>query len=77
MYNKKNELIGVVSAAVMFADENTKGLSVFTRLDVWPQLFATAHEISLGASASELPPYGECAKPGPRPKATADTSRKP
>ncbi len=76
VYDRKNELIGVVSAAVMFPDDSTKGRSVFTRIDVWPQLFATAHEISLGASPSELPPYGECPKPAPRPKA-ADLSRKP
>ena len=37
--------------------------SVFTRLDVWPQLFAAAHELSLGASLSELPPFGECRLP--------------
>jgi V8-like Glu-specific endopeptidase len=66
VYNSKMELIGVVSASVMDGDEQTKGRSIFTRVDVWRQLFAAAHEISLGASPSELPPYGECQAPAPR-----------
>jgi hypothetical protein len=66
VYNSKMEIVGVVSASVMDGDEQTKGRSVFTRVDVWSQLFATAHEISGGASPSELPPYGECHAPTPR-----------
>ena len=60
------ELIGVVSASVMDGDEHTADTSLFTRVDLWRQLFAAAHEISNGASAGELPPYGECPKPPPR-----------
>jgi hypothetical protein len=66
VYNSKMELVGVVSASVMDGDEETKGRSLFTRVDVWRQLFAAAHEISLGASPSELPPFGECPSPAPR-----------
>ncbi len=63
--NIKDQLIGVVSASVMDGDDQTPGLSIFTRVDVWPQIFSAAHEISLGASPSELPPYGECHAPSP------------
>jgi hypothetical protein len=59
------DLIGVVSASVMAGDEHTKGHSLFTRVDRWSQIFAAAHEISLGASLSELPPYGDCHAPAP------------
>jgi V8-like Glu-specific endopeptidase len=60
VYGSSEELIGVVSAAVMDGLETTRAHSVFTRLDVWAPLFSAAQEISNGASASELPPYGEC-----------------
>ncbi len=59
----RGDLIGVVSASVMDGDEHTKGDSLFTRVDQWPQIFSAAHEISLGASPSELPPYGACHAP--------------
>jgi hypothetical protein len=55
----KGNVIGVISASVMDGSQE-KGLSYFTRVDVWPQLFSAAHEIAGGASPSELPPYGEC-----------------
>jgi hypothetical protein len=61
----------------MHPDTKSKGLSVFTRLDVWRQLFATAQEISLGASPGELPPYGECPKLGARAKPAVAPSHKP
>ncbi len=64
----KRSVIGVISAAVMDGAGN-KGVSLFTRVDVWSSLFAAAQEISEGASPSELPPYGECHAPAPRPAA--------
>jgi hypothetical protein len=63
VYGEKGEIIGVVSASVMDGDETTPGLSYFTRVDVWPQLFSAAHEIANGASPGELPPYGDCRAP--------------
>lgn len=74
VYNSRWELVGVVSASVMHPDGTTKDRSVFTRVDVWRQLFAAAHEISQGASASELPPFGECHGPAP---STAAVKPKP
>lgn len=67
VFSSKNDLVGVVSASVMDGDENTMGASIFTRVDTWRQLFSAAHEISLGASPSELPPYGDCHPSPPRP----------
>jgi len=55
-----DELVGVISASVMDGDERTSGLTHFTRLDVWRDLFAAAREVSNGASTSELPPYRSC-----------------
>ena len=66
VYGEKGEIIGVVSASVMDGDEHTAGLSLFTRVDVWPQLFSAAHEIANGASPGELPPYGDCSAPRQR-----------
>jgi Trypsin len=60
---RRGDLIGVVSATVMHNDEHEQAQSIFTRVDQWPQIFSTAHEISLGASLSELPPYGDCHAP--------------
>jgi Trypsin len=60
VYGDSGEIIGVVSASVMDGDTSTEGLSFFTRVDVWPQIFSAAHEVSNSASPSELPPYGEC-----------------
>lgn len=58
---KTGEVIGVISASIMDGDETTVGPSVFTRVDVWSQLFAAAREIADGASPSELPPFRACA----------------
>ena len=69
VYSSRGDLIGVVSASVMDGDDHTQDTSLFTRLDVWSQLFSAAHEISLGASPSELPPFGDCPKAAPFPKA--------
>ncbi len=66
VYGEKGEIIGVVSASVMDGDETTSGLSYFTRVDVWPQIFSAAHEIANGASPGELPPYGDCRAPHAR-----------
>jgi hypothetical protein len=60
IFSSRGDLIGVVSASVMDGDDHTQGRTLFTRVDVWPQLFSAAHEISNGASPSELPPYGDC-----------------
>ena len=60
VYSSRGDLIGVISASVMRGDAKTQDRTLFTRVDVWPQLFSAAHEISLGASPSELPPYGDC-----------------
>jgi hypothetical protein len=54
------EVLGVVSASVMDGDDTTMGRSLFTRVDVWPELFWAAEEVSNGATPSELPPYGTC-----------------
>ena len=58
--SRKGEVIGVISASAMDGNPYTVKPSRFTRVDVWPQLFSAAHEISGGASPSELPPYGDC-----------------
>jgi hypothetical protein len=63
VYNSKMDLIGIISAAVMHAEEHKLGQSIFIRVDAWQQLFSAAHEISNGASPSELPPYAECKAP--------------
>lgn len=60
VYSSRGDLIGVISASVMKGDAKTQDRTLFTRVDVWPQLFSAAHEISLGASPSELPPFGDC-----------------
>ncbi|MFT3773903.1 MAG: trypsin-like serine protease [Minicystis sp.] len=60
VYSSRGDLVGVVSASVMDGDDRTSDRTLFTRVDVWPQLFSAAHEISLGASPGELPPYGDC-----------------
>ncbi|MCC6555805.1 MAG: trypsin-like serine protease [Polyangiaceae bacterium] len=57
---ERNDVVGVISASVMDADENTTGSSYFTRLDQWRELFSAAREIAGGASPSELPPYRSC-----------------
>lgn len=66
VYGDKGDIVGVVSASVMDGDDATTGLSYFTRVDVWPQIFSAAHEIANGASPGELPPYGDCRAPRTR-----------
>jgi hypothetical protein len=58
--HERGDVVGVVSASVMDGDERTAGISYFTRLDRWRQLFSAAREIAAGASPSELPPYRSC-----------------
>ena len=50
------EVLGVISAAVMDADERTVGRAEFTRLDRFRALFARAAAVSKGQSLAELPP---------------------
>src|SRR5688500_11913538 len=44
-----NEVVGVISASVMDANETTKGRSEFTRLDRWRPVFSNAKLIAEGA----------------------------
>jgi hypothetical protein len=55
------EVLGVISAAVMDADESTVGRAEFTRLDRFRALFARAEAVSHGQSLAELPPV-DCAR---------------
>lgn len=50
------EVVGVISAAVMDADEATAGRAEFTRLDRFRALFARAEAVAQGQSLAELPP---------------------
>jgi V8-like Glu-specific endopeptidase len=50
------EVVGVISAAVMDADERTSGRAEFTRLDHFRALFARAEAVAKGQSLAELPP---------------------
>jgi V8-like Glu-specific endopeptidase len=50
------EIVGVISAAVMDANEATVGRAEFTRLDRFRALFARAEAVSHGQSLAELPP---------------------
>jgi hypothetical protein len=52
----RGEVLGVISAAVMDADERTAGRAEFTRLDRFRALFARAAAVSQGQSLAELPP---------------------
>jgi hypothetical protein len=52
----QGEVLGVISAAVMDADEATEGRAEFTRLDRFRALFARAGAVASGVSQSELPP---------------------
>jgi hypothetical protein len=56
------DVIGVISASVMDGDETTSAPSVFTRLDIWPELFSAARGIADGMSPSELPPFRGCSQ---------------
>lgn len=55
------EVLGVISAAVMDADERTVGRAEFTRLDRFRALFARAEAVSDGQSQAELPPV-DCSR---------------
>jgi hypothetical protein len=54
--SKTGAVLGVISAAVMDANEATLGRSEFTRLDAWRPLFAAAQMVSDGTPVTELPP---------------------
>lgn len=57
----EGEVLGVISAAVMDADEHTVGRAEFTRLDRFRALFARANAVSRGQSLAELPPV-DCSR---------------
>ncbi|HEY6077777.1 MAG TPA: S1 family peptidase [Polyangiaceae bacterium] len=59
--SESGEVVGVISAAVMDADESTSGRAEFTRLDHFRALFARAEAVSRGQSLAELPPV-DCAR---------------
>jgi hypothetical protein len=52
-------VVGVISAAVMDADEKTMARAEFTRLDAFREVFSQAALVSSGMSLNELPPI-EC-----------------
>lgn len=56
----RGDVVGVVSASVMDGDEKTQGATIFTRLDAWRSVFASAALIADGASPAELPPIDGC-----------------
>lgn len=69
------EIVGVISTSVMDGDEDTRGLSQFTRLDRWRSVFGAAKLIAEGVSRAELPPL-DCAElvtSQPLPKGGAKT----
>ena len=57
----QDQVVGVISAAVMDADEATAGRAEFTRLDRFRALFARADAVAHGVSLAELPPV-DCAR---------------
>ena len=52
-------VVGVISAAVMDADEKTMARAEFTRLDAFREVFSQAALVSSGMNLNELPPI-EC-----------------
>ncbi len=58
----RREIVGVVSAAVMDTDPNTRDAAYFARIDRFQQLFSAAKELAENdaMSPSELPPYRAC-----------------
>ena len=54
--SRSGEIVGVISAAVMDADEATVGRAEFTRLDRFRAVFARAEAVAHGQSLAELPP---------------------
>jgi hypothetical protein len=56
---ESGDIIGVISAAVMDANDKTVGRAEFTRLDSWAALFTQAQAVVDGMSLNELPPV-EC-----------------
>jgi hypothetical protein len=53
------EIVGVISAAAMDANDKTVGRAEFTRIDAWRQLFTQAELVIQGMAEAELPPV-EC-----------------
>lgn len=56
----RGDVVGVVSASVMDGDEQSLGVTIFTRVDAWRAVFANAALIADGASPAELPPIDGC-----------------
>ncbi len=59
--SESGDIVGVISAAVMDANEATTGRAEFTRLDHFRAVFARADAIAKGASPAELPPV-DCSR---------------
>jgi hypothetical protein len=49
-------VLGVVSLSAMDYDENTRGRSLFARVDAFPKVVAYARQIADGADPSDIPP---------------------
>lgn len=60
VFDTRREIIGVISAGVMDANDLTRGTSYFTRVDIWHPLFESARAIADGASPAEVPPFRSC-----------------
>jgi S1-C subfamily serine protease len=58
--DSRRRVVGVVSAAVMDSDAQTRDAAHFARIDAFPALFSAAREIADGRSANELPPFRSC-----------------
>ncbi len=54
----RGDVVGIISASVMDAREDTSGRTEFERLDRWRPVFANARLVAEGASVAELPPLG-------------------
>lgn len=60
VFGDDGDVIGVVSASVMDADDTSIAPSLFTRVDVWTAIFSAARAVADGSSMSELPPFRSC-----------------
>jgi hypothetical protein len=58
--DKKRQIVGVVSAAVMDNDPGTRDFAHFARIDAFAPLFSAAREIADGSPPNELPPFRSC-----------------
>ncbi len=58
--DSKAALVGVLTTGDLDGDGRLPALARFTRVDAWRRVFAAASAVSRGASATEVPPYGDC-----------------